>query len=148
MPKYGQARPADRQLRLPRVILGRISRGGCGPAGNPHTREDRRQKVGLARLATHCKASSLTSHVTAGFGIGQEFRIKSAHHARQTAVICTLEALPIMHVFVCSLFGALPTILIYIYLSYQIGFFTVFSINLSFVKLISGGVFHVSPLKS
>ena len=93
MPKYGQATPADRQLRLPRVILGRISRGGCGPAGNPHTREDRRQKVGLARLATHCKASSLTSHVTAGFGIGQEFRIKSAHHAQQTPVICTLEAL-------------------------------------------------------
>ena len=92
MPKYGHATPADRQLRLPRVILGRISRGGCGPAGNPHTREDRRQKVGLGRLATHCKASSLTSHVTAGFGIGQEFRIKSAHHAQQTAVICTLEA--------------------------------------------------------
>ena len=93
MPKYGHATPADRQLRLPRVILGRISRGGCGPAGNPHTREDRRQKVGLGRLATHCKASSLTSHVTAGFGIGQEFRIKSAHHAQQIAVICTLEAL-------------------------------------------------------
>ena len=91
MPKYGHTTPADRQLRLPRVILGRISRGGCGPAGNPHTREDRRQKVGLARLATHCKASSLTSRVTAGFGIGQEFRIKSEHHAQQTPVICTLE---------------------------------------------------------
>ena len=108
MPKYGQATPADRQLRLPRVILGRISRGGCGPAGNPHTREDRRQKVGLARLATHCKASSLTSHVTTGFGIGQEFRIKSAHHARQTAVICTLEALP--NACICMF----PTIFIYI----------------------------------